>query len=130
MLVFYRFVEERLQILKRFKATPVDAPGAIDRWNAGEIAMLVAHPDSAGHGLNLQHGGHTIVFTSPPWSLEAYQQSVGRLARQGQKSPTVVVHRLVCPDTVDVRVLEVLAGKTTVQDALLNALLLKDDELG
>lgn len=122
VLVFYRFTAERDRILARHDhARTVDDKGALDAWNRGEVPLLLAHPASAGHGLNLAAGGHTIVWTTLPWSLELYEQSNARLARQGQTEP-VVVHRLLCPDTVDGAVVDALDGKATVQNALLNHL--------
>ena len=122
VLVFYRFRHE----LARFKAAfptaeTIDAPDAITRWNTGQIPILLAHPASAGHGLNLQHGGHTIVWTTLPWSLEEHAQANARLARQGQADP-VVIHYLLVPDSIDHAVLRLLDGKATVEQALRDAL--------
>jgi len=102
VLVGYRFTAERDMILRHFKdvAHTVDEPGVIKAWNRGEIPMLVSHPASVGHGLNLQDGGHTIVWTSPTWDLELWDQFNKRLARQGQKHP-VVIHVLLAKKTVD-----------------------------
>lgn len=122
VLVFYRFREELARIVSRFpEATPITGRGVIDRWNAGKVRLLLAHPASAGHGLNLQHGGHTVVWTTPTWNAEEFAQANARLNRQGQRHP-VVIHHLVCPDTVDEAVLDRLDGKLSVQDALLKAL--------
>ena len=127
VLVFYRFRYELERIRARFpQAVTIDAKNghghdAITYWNLGKVPMLLAHPASAGHGLNLQHGGHTIVWTTPTWSAEEYAQANARLNRQGQKHP-VVIHHLVCPDTVDEAILDRLDGKLSVQDALLVAL--------
>ena len=121
VLVFYRFKEE-LRTLRGFPGSwTLDQPGVIDAWNAGDVPVLLAHPASAGHGLNLQHGGHTIVWATPTWSSEQYQQGNARVARQGQQNP-VVVHHLVCPDTIDRRILDVVQGKRTVEEALMEAL--------
>ena len=122
VLVFYRFKQEREMLMAALPgAVPIDAPGAIDDWNAGKVPVLVAHPASAGHGLNLQHGGCTIVWTTLPWSLEEWQQGNKRLARQGQKNP-VVIHVLLAERTVDSAILETLEKKASVQDALLRHL--------
>lgn len=121
VLVFYRFKHELTRLRKLDGAVSIDEPGAIDRWNAGKIRLLLAHPASAGHGLNLQHGGHTIVWTTPTWNAEEYAQANARLNRQGQTHP-VVIHHLVCPGTVDDAVLDRLDGKLSVQEALLAAL--------
>jgi SNF2 family DNA or RNA helicase len=122
VLVFYRFRHELERIKARFpQAEMIDAPDAISRWNRGEIPVMLAHPASAGHGLNLQHGGHTIVWTTLPWSLEEHQQANARLARQGQTKP-VVIHYLMVPDSVDHAILDRLDGKATVEQALRRAL--------
>lgn len=126
VLVFYRYQAERDAILKRFPdlAHTVDERDIVSRWNAGQIPLLLAHPASAGHGLNLQKGpGHTAVWTTLPWSLEEWHQANRRLARQGQKA-AVMVHILEVPGSVDGYVLDVLAGKTTIERALLDALAL------
>ena len=122
VLVAYRYRAELEQILKAFpQAKTIDAPGVVQAWNRGEVPMLVAHPASAGHGLNLQHGGHTIVWTSLTWSLEEWLQFNKRLARQGQKHP-VVIHALMAPRTVDQAVWDALTDKKSVQDALIDHL--------
>lgn len=122
ILVFYRFTAE-LDALKEAipQGETIDAPNVVRRWNAGTVPVLFAHPAAAGHGLNLQHGGHTVVWTSPTWSLEEYQQANKRLARSGQKHP-VVIHHLIAEGTVDRAVLARLEGKKTVQQALLDHL--------
>lgn len=121
ILVFYAYRWEREQLLKIPGAVSIDEPNAIARWSRGEIRMLVAHPASAGHGLNLQHGGYTIVWTSLPWSLEEWQQANKRLARQGQKNP-VVIHYLMAERTIDDVVWISLQDKDSTQDALLKHL--------
>lgn len=122
LLVFYRFREELAMLREAFPhARQVDDTGAIDAWNAGRVPMLLAHPASAGHGLNLQHGGHTIVWTSGTWSSEEWEQGNGRLIRQGQDNP-VVVHSLVCPGTVDEAQVARVRDKISVQQALLDYL--------
>ena len=122
ILVFYRYRVERDLIASTFpQAVDIDAPGALERWNQGKVPLLLAHPASAGHGLNLQHGGHTIVWTSLPWSLEEWEQANKRLARQGQRHP-VVIHLLMARKTVDGAILERLTTKADVQTALLRHL--------
>jgi SNF2 family DNA or RNA helicase len=121
ILVFYRFQEELDMLLKLPGSRDVKQKGAIDDWNAGKVPVLLAHPQSAGHGLNLQHGGHTVVWTSLSWSLEDWQQANGRLHRQGQRE-AVTVHVLEAIDTIDRRIRDVLDGKESVQTALLNYL--------
>lgn len=125
VMVFYRFIEELEALLRAIpEAWTVEqaGPQLQAKWNAGDIPVLLAHPDSIGHGLNLQKGpGHTMVFTTPPWSLEAWLQSIGRLARQGQKH-RVTVHILEMFGTIDTIILEALQGKEDVQEALLRYL--------
>lgn len=122
VLVFHRFTEERTRLTAALpEARQIDEPGAVRAWNAGEVPVLLAHPASAGHGLNLQDGGHTVVWTSPTWSSEHWQQANARVARQGQRHP-VIVHTIVAPGTVDEVVLDRLERKVTVQDALLRVL--------
>jgi SNF2 family DNA or RNA helicase len=93
----------------------------IRAWNAGEIPMLLCHPASVAYGLNMQEGGHTIVWFGPTWSLELYQQANARLHRQGQVD-TVFIHHILSDDTLDARVMEALEKKDGVQESLLNAL--------
>jgi SNF2 family DNA or RNA helicase len=121
LLVFYQFRSDKERLLRVFTdARTLDTCDVSD-WNKGRIPMLLVHPRSAGHGLNLQYGGHIIVWFSMLWSLEQYQQSNARLLRQGQQHP-VTVHHLVCKGTVDERAVRVLQGKEKGQTALLEAL--------
>ena len=117
----YRFDLERLQ--KRFpEAVVLDKQQeTIDRWNRGETRLLLAHPASAGHGLNIQAGGSLIVWFGMTWSLENYLQFNARLHRQGQTKPVRIIH-LVTEGTIDERVLAVLGNKERSQSALLKAL--------
>ena len=122
VLVFYRYRAELELYLEAFPmGGTMDEAGIIERWNRREVPVLFAHPASAGHGLNLQHGGHTIVWTTASWSLEEDLQANKRLARQGQTSP-VVIHYLVSPHTLDKAILERLETKESVQHALLKHL--------
>jgi len=122
LLVFYNYVPEAQMIRKAFpQARMLDEPGVIQAWSRGQVPMMLAHPASAGHGLNLQHGGHTIVWTSATWDLELYQQANGRLARQGQQHP-VIIHTLECEGTVDKMIAERLVSKAFTQDNLLDHL--------
>ena len=122
VLVLYQFIEERQMLLE-------EVPGAVDasipdlqkRWNDGQIPVLVAHPGSVGHGLNLQHGGHTIVWASHTWSSEEYQQANKRVSRPGQKHP-VTIHHLISPGTVDRPTMKAVEGKISVEQALLEHL--------
>jgi SNF2 family DNA or RNA helicase len=97
----------------------------VDKWNNGEIPLLLAHPASAGHGLNLQKGGTIMVWYGMTWNLEYYQQMNGRLHRQGQDKTVRIVHLLAHSDkfeTIDKRVLEALSNKSMIQDNLLRSL--------
>lgn len=123
MLVAYNYRFDLERLLARFpQAVVLDKEqSTIDRWNRGEIKMLLAHPASAGHGLNLQSGGSMIVWFGLNWSLELYQQFNARLHRQGQTKPVRIVH-IVTKDTIDERVLSVLKDKDATQASLLSAL--------
>ncbi len=123
LLVYYNYKHERDRILARFpEAYEVKSPNAVQKWNAGEIPILLANPASAGHGLNLQFGGHIVIWFSPTWNLEFYEQANKRLHRRGQKE-TVLIHNLVSLGTIDERVLDVaLKNKKECQDGLLAAL--------
>lgn len=123
IVVFYRYQVEA-EMLKEALGSVVhtlDEPGVQDAWDAGRVPVLLAHPASAGHGLNLQYGGHTAVWTSLTWSLEEWMQANKRLARQGQQNP-VVIHVLESPRTVDGAIRARLEQKKTVQQALLDHL--------
>lgn len=123
MLVAYNYKSDLVRLLKRFPHARVldKSQDTIDAWNRGEIPMLLAHPASAGHGLNLQKGGALCVWFGLNWSLELYQQFNARLHRQGQTRPVRIVH-IVARDTIDGRVLSVLRDKDASQASLLNAL--------
>ena len=123
ILVAYNYKSDLERLLARFPQARVldKQQDTIDAWNRGEIQMLLAHPASAGHGLNLQRGGALCVWFGLNWSLEYYQQFNARLHRQGQTRPVRIVH-VVCKDTIDERVLGVLRDKDAVQGALLSAL--------
>jgi SNF2 family DNA or RNA helicase len=121
-LCFYNYQHEKERILARFpEAVAFRGPADVEAWNDGKIRLLLCHPASAGHGLNLQSGGHLAVWYGLNWSLELTQQANKRLHRPGQ-TETVVIHHLVCRGTIDERVMQVLQDKNTTQDALLGAL--------
>lgn len=104
IIVAYWFKEELEQLQKRYPyAETLDAKNAEERWNRGGIRMLLVHPASAGHGLNLQFGGHHLIFTSLPWSLELFEQTIGRLIRTGQLH-AVYVYLLLAERTIDERI--------------------------
>lgn len=121
LLVAYWYEHDLQRIKARFKnARCIDTTQDIDDWNAGKIPLALIHPASAGHGLNLQDGGYTIVWFGLTWSLELYQQLNARLWRQGQKH-TVVIHHIVTKGTHDEDVLRALDNKDTRQSALIDA---------
>lgn len=121
VLVYYAYQHDEARIKRAIKdARTLESQGDIDAWNAGRIPVLLAHPDSAGHGLNLQDGGHIVVWFGLTWSLEKYQQANARLHRQGQKQP-VIVHHLLTMGTMDEQVMGVLARKDAGQSALIDA---------
>ena len=122
IMVFYSYQHDRDRILSRMPdAVVMGGPETIERWNRGEIDVLLCHPASAGHGLNLQQGGHIIVWFGLPWSLELYQQANARLHRMGQ-GESVIVHHIVCEGTLDERVMSALGRKDATQKGLLDAL--------
>lgn len=121
-MIFYRFDEDRRRLLTLEGAVDIKTPNVVDRWNRGNIPILIAHPASAGHGLNLQKGGSLMIWYGMTWSSEEYVQGVGRLVRQGQPSPAVAVHHIIAEDTVDEQVLDVIQGRISRQDALLKIL--------
>jgi SNF2 family DNA or RNA helicase len=121
-LLVYQYQEELAELKRRFKhLTTLDDDGAIERWNRGEVALLAVHPKSAGHGLNLQHGGRHIVFLSLPWSLELYEQTVGRLHRSGQRHD-VWCYVFLTDKTVDEKIWRSLHDKLSLSQIALEAL--------
>ena len=131
VLVFYNYKHDLDRIkkqLKSYKPKTLDSAGDIKDWNKGEIEVLLAHPASAGHGLNLQGGGNIVIWFGLTWSLEQYQQANARLDRQGQKEPSVIIHHLVAKGTIDEDVMDALAGKAQTQDALLEAVKARIDK--
>lgn len=132
VLVFYNYrhdYEALISCFKKLKPRKLDTAKDIEDWNNGKIQMLLAHPASVGHGLNLQAGGNIIIWYGLTWSLELYQQANARLHRQGQTN-TVIIHHLVAEGTVDEHVMEVLKTKDKGQSTLLEAVKVKIKELG
>lgn len=111
------------RLMRHFpKAVKMDKTGkCIPKWKKGQIPMLLMHPASGGHGLNLQEGGHIVVYFDIPWSLELYLQFIGRLARQGQ-TKQVTVFLIICKGTLDEQVVRALAAKNDAQDLLFKLL--------
>ena len=124
VLVLYAYKHDRDRIRQRVKCRELDKPEDIDAWNRGEIPVALAHPASIGHGLNLQDGGHIIVWYGLTWSLELYQQANERLNRPGQKNVCRVYH-LILKGTHDARVLQALKNKDKGQAAAIEALRLE-----
>jgi SNF2 family DNA or RNA helicase len=121
-IVVYQYQEELAELKRRYsQLVTLDDDNAIGRWNAGSVRLLAVHPKSAGHGLNLQHGGHHMVFLSLPWSLELYEQTVGRLHRSGQ-SRDVWVYLLMAKDSVDEKIWGALHDKRAIAEVALESL--------
>lgn len=120
VLVAYWFKADKERIEKRFKVREIKTADDIKQWNMGMINLALIHPASAGHGLNLQSGGFTLVWFSLTWSLELYQQTNARLYRQGQND-TVVIHHLITKNTIDEDIMKSLKRKEKTQEALMRA---------
>lgn len=125
-LVFYNFQHDRDRLLAALEPLGLrvrvyQSAADEDAWNAGEVDVLLAHPASCAYGLNLQNGGHHIVWFGLTWSLEQYEQANKRLHRQGQRHP-VIVHHLVVQGSMDEDVIESLRAKGDTQEALMDAL--------
>ncbi|EGQ1277969.1 ATP-dependent helicase [Staphylococcus pseudintermedius] len=122
ILVFYNFRHDRERILKKFEdVITLDDPNYKAAWESGKTKILLAHPASAGHGLNLQKGGHIIVWFGLTWSLELYQQANARLYRQGQ-THTTIIHHIMTDNTIDQKVYQALQNKELTQDDLMQAI--------
>ena len=113
-------IEERMQE-KGITFEKLDNSDSIERWNRGEIPVLLLSPASAAHGLNLQSGGSHIIWFGLTWSLELYQQTNGRLWRQGQKAETVAINHIITKGTIDEKILAVLKQKDATQEELIAA---------
>jgi SNF2 family DNA or RNA helicase len=121
-IVVYNYQEELAELRRRFPhAQTIEDKDVIERWNAGKVELLLVHPKSAGHGLNLQHGGCHMVFVSLPWSLELYEQTVGRLHRGGQRH-AVWVYVMLTEKTIDERIWAALHEKRAVSDIAMKEL--------
>lgn len=123
VLVAYAYrhdLERIMHALKAYKPKQLKTDEDINDWNAGKISVMVMHPASGGHGLNLQSGGSILVWFGQTWSLELYQQFNARLDRQGQKE-TVIINKLVAVKTIDRRVINALSNKSDKQDGVMEA---------
>ena len=126
VLVVYWFKHDLERLMERFRKLHIpflllDSSASITRWNKGELPVALIHPGSAGHGLNLQSGGSSLIWFGLTWSLELYQQTNARLWRQGQSAETVIIHHIVTRDTIDERVIKALSDKDRTQAALIDA---------
>lgn len=121
LLVAYWFKHDLQRIKKRFDVREIKTSKDIIDWNNGNIPVAIIHPASAGHGLNLQEGGSTLVWFGLTWSLELYQQTNARLWRQGQTSGTVIIEHIITKGTIDERILKALSLKEVTQNALIDA---------
>ena len=124
VLVAYSFIHDLDRImnaLKEYKPVKLEKPEHIAQWNEGKIQVLVTHPASAGHGLNLQKGGNILVWFGNTWSLELYMQFNARLYRQGQTKP-VYIHHIVSKNTIDEKIIKALSGKKETQDGLMQSI--------
>ena len=126
LLVAYWFKHDLMRIEQRLNEKKIpfqklDTDASMKRWNKGELPVALIHPASAGHGLNLQSGGSTLVWFGITWSLELYQQTVARLYRQGQESRTVTIIHILTQGTVDEKIMKALADKDSTQSALIDA---------
>jgi SNF2 family DNA or RNA helicase len=120
-IIVYQYQEELAEIKRRFTVTTLDDVDAIKRWNDGKVRLLAVHPKSAGHGLNLQFGGCKIIFLSLPWSLELYEQTIGRLHRSGQKHD-VWCYVMMTNKTIDEKIWGALHDKRAVSDIAMEEL--------
>ena len=126
VLVAYWFQHDMERISQRLQDKEIsfeklDSAESMERWNAGKLPVALIHPASAGHGLNLQEGGSTIIWFGLTWSLELYQQTNGRLWRQGQKDQTVVIHHIITAGSIDEKILTALNNKNTTQESIISA---------
>jgi len=121
-IVVYNYKEELAELQRRFPTiATMDDADIVERWNAGHVRLLALHPKSAGHGLNLQHGGRHLVFLSLPWSLELYEQTIGRLHRSGQRHD-VWCYILMTADTIDERIWGALHDKRAISNIAMEEL--------
>jgi SNF2 family DNA or RNA helicase len=121
-IIVYNYKEELAELKRQYpQLSTMDDENVVDKWNKGELELLALHPKSAGHGLNLQFGGNKIIFLSLPWSLELYEQTIGRLHRSGQ-TKEVWCYVLICNKTIDERIYASLHDKRSLAELALNEL--------
>lgn len=120
VLIAYWYQHDAERIKARFSVREIKTSKDIEDWNVGKVPAAIIHPASAGHGLNLQFGGSTLIWFGLTWSLELYQQTNARLHRQGQ-TDTVVIHHIIAKGTIDEDVMRALRSKERTQNALINA---------
>jgi len=121
-IIVYNYKEELAELKRQYpQLSTMDDENVVDKWNTGELELLALHPKSAGHGLNLQFGGNKIIFLSLPWSLELYEQTIGRLHRSGQ-TKEVWCYVLICNKTIDERIYASLHDKRSLAELALNEL--------
>ena len=132
ILIFYNFQHDKVRIkeqLKSYDVREIKSEADIDDWNAGKVEILLAHPAAMGHGLNMQDGGHIIVWYSLTWDLELYQQANARLHRQGQKK-SVLIHHLIAKNTIDEDIINKLTDKAAQQNDLIEAVKARIKKVG
>ena len=120
VLVAYWYQHDLDRIVERFKAVPLKAAGDIRKWKEGKIPVAAIHPASAGHGLNIQDGGHILIWFGLTWSLELYMQCNARLWRQGQRE-TVMIYHIINKGTLDEDAMRSLEQKDCGQSAIIDA---------
>jgi SNF2 family DNA or RNA helicase len=121
-IIVYNYIEELAELKRRYPhAQTINDEKIIERWNDGKVELFLLHPKSAGHGLNLQFGGNKMVFVSLPWSLELYEQTVGRLHRSGQ-TKEVWVYVLITDGTIESRILSALKDKKALSEITMEEL--------
>jgi SNF2 family DNA or RNA helicase len=121
-LIIYNYQEELAELKRRYpQLATMDDKNVVDKWNKGELELLALHPKSAGHGLNLQFGGNKMIWLSLPWSLELYEQTIGRIHRSGQ-TKDVWCYLIMCNNTIDSRILDALHNKRKIAELALDEL--------
>ena len=121
-IIVYNYKEELAELKRCYpQLSTMDDANVVDKWNKGELELLAIHPKSAGHGLNLQFGGNKIIFLSLPWSLELYEQTIGRLHRSGQ-TKDVWCYNIICANTIDEKIQTALRDKRSMSELALEEL--------